>query len=324
MFFAHVETYTIIIVMPKKFPIKNLIAYLLIFSVIPMLCGCEKRHEAYVSSSTTLRDNTPNCLCPKDSGTNVYKDDYVLVDYSNASEGYVMIQYCGESDKVKIQITGPDYMTYTYDIHDNNIETFPISAGNGAYTIGVYEQIEGTQYSVLYQGDYDFQVANEMGAFLYPNQYVKFNKDSKIVPIAQSAVSTAHDDLEAISYIYNYVIENMSYDVEMAENIENDYVPDPDRALAKGSGICLDYASMMTAMLRSQRIPTRMEVGYAGSAYHAWISTYAENIGWINGIVEFDGTNWSIMDPTVADNSGEEALVSFIGDGGSYMTKYIY
>lgn len=44
-------------------------------------------------------------------------------------------------------------------------------------------------------------------------------------------------------------------------------------------------------MLRSQRIPTRLEVGYMGDVYHAWISIYTKETGWVNGIIEFDGKN---------------------------------
>ena len=94
--------------------------------------------------------------------------------------------------------------------------------------------------------------------------------------------------------------------------------------MASGTGICLDYSAVMASMLRSQGIPTRLEVGYAGTAYHAWISTYITDIGWVNGIIEFDGTNWSLMDPTFAANSSESALKSFIGNGSNYKTKYVY
>ena len=80
----------------------------------------------------------------------------------------------------------------------------------------------------------------------------------------------------------------------------------------------------MTAMLRSQQIPTRMEVGYAGTAYHAWISTYIEDVGWVNGIIEFDGTDWKLMDPTFATNSSSDSLKEFIGDGSNYTMKYKY
>jgi len=81
---------------------------------------------------------------------------------------------------------------------------------------------------------------------------------------------------------------------------------------------------MMTCMLRTQQIPTRLEVGYAGSTYHAWISVYLEDIGWVNGIIEFTGSDWSLMDPTFGASTGSKELREFIGDGTNYTTKYIY
>ena len=289
-----------------------------------MLSACSSKHEEYVSDSETIRDNTPVCLVPEAPGTITYGNELASIDASNVSEGYVVIKYLGNNENVKLQITGPDYMTYTYDIHDNNAETFPISAGNGTYTIGLYENVEGSQYATAYSDFFDFNVTDELGAFLYPNQYVKFTKDNEAVSLASELVSDAHDDLEAIDKVYDYIIANITYDQEKAENVESGYIPDIDETLETKTGICLDYASLMTAMLRSQRIPTRMEVGYAGNAYHAWISTYAEGIGWINGIIEFDGESWSLMDPTYASSASDEELISFIGDGENYLTKYIY
>jgi len=235
-----------------------------------------------------------------------------------------MVQYLGDATMVKLQIIGPDNMPYTYDIDNNEMEAFPISAGNGLYQIFVHELVQGNEYSTIYNENFDFGVSNEHGAFLYPNQCIKFTKDNLVVSKAEEIVATAHDDLEAINLVYNYMVNNFTYDTAKANNAQGGYIPDVDEILNLKTGICVDYATVMTAMLRSQGIPTRMEVGYAGTAYHAWISTYAENIGWINGIVEFDGTSWSLMDPTVASNSGEEALKSFIGDGKNYLTKYIY
>ena len=86
----------------------------------------------------------------------------------------------------------------------------------------------------------------------------------------------------------------------------------------------LYYSAVMASMLRSQGIPTRLEVGYAGTAYHAWISTYITDVGWVNGIIEFDGTTWALMDPTFAANTNANTLKNFIGDGSNYKTKYIY
>lgn len=46
-------------------------------------------------------------------------------------------------------------------------------------------------------------------------------------------------------------------------------------------------------MLRTQNIPPRLEVGYVEEEYHAWISTYIKDVGWVNGIIEFNGSTWN-------------------------------
>ena len=58
-----------------------------------------------------------------------------------------------------------------------------------------------------------------------------------------------------------------------------------DKVFTENTGICFDYAAVMATMLRTQAIPTRLEVGYAGEEYHAWVSTYIKDKGWINGII---------------------------------------
>lgn len=269
------------------------------------------------------RDNSIRCLTPAAPGTTVLLSDNAAIDVSNASQGYICASYSGDCPKVKLQITGEDAVTYTYDMHGGQ-EYFPLSAGSGTYTVGVYENITANQYSVNLSETIDVTIADEFGAFLYPNQYCMFDSASTAVKKAADLAYFADTDLDVITNIYNYVIKTIAYDYDMAENIQSGYVCDVDEALARGRGICLDYAAVMTCMLRSQGIPTRLEVGYAGSAYHAWISTYIEEKGWINGIIEFDGTNWSLMDPTFSANTEREELKRFIGDGSNYILKYVY
>lgn len=43
------------------------------------------------------------------------------------------------------------------------------------------------------------------------------------------------------------VIENISYDKELAANVSADYLPDIDVTMKTGKGICFDYASLMAA-----------------------------------------------------------------------------
>ncbi len=310
--------------MMKKIMATKPIALLLLFGLTIFCQGCQKKPETYVSPSTTIRDNTPDCLIPRADGTTVYSNPYVSIDASNLSEGYIMASYLGDCPIVKLQLVGPDYMTYTYDLKGSEYEAFPLSAGNGVYSLNVYENLTGNQYVAVFSQELDVNISNPWGSFLYPNQYVKFDASSRVVSVAKSLVAEAHDDLEAIIMVYNYVVENITYDFDKAQNVQSGYIPDVDEILEKKTGICLDYAAIMASMLRSQRIPTKLEVGYAGNTYHAWISTYVEDQGWVNGIIQFDGQSWSLMDPTFAANTDEKELKNFIGEGDNYVTKYNY
>ena len=111
------------------------------------------------------------------------------------------------------------------------------------------------------------------------------------------------------------MIRNISYDNDKAENTPTDYVPDIDTILEEKKGICFDYASLMAALL---------EVGYSGEAYHAWISVYLTESGWVDNIIEFDGKDWVLMDPTLAANNSSKAVAKYIGDGSKYTVKYSY
>lgn len=270
------------------------------------------------------RDNTPVCLTPAADGTAESHNEFASIDYSHAVEGYIMVRYTGECPKVKLQITGEDAVTYTYNLVSEDYEAFPLSSGNGSYTVWVLENISGTSYLTCLAETIDVTITNEFGPFLYPNQYCNFTADSETVAKGAELAKSADTDLEVVANVYNYIIGNITYDYEKAETVHSGYTSDVDTILNSGTGICLDYAAVMTSMLRSQRIPTRLEVGYVGEAYHAWISTYITDIGWVNGIVEFDGTSWKLMDPTFAANNSETELKKYIGDGSSYIVKYMY
>lgn len=280
---------------------------------------------AFADSAITsgTRDNTPTCLTPVAAGTEVYSNSLAAIDASNSSEGYIMVNYKGSNPKVKLQITGADAVTYTYNLH-GGYETFPLSAGSGSYKVAVYENVTGNQYSTALSKNITVQLVNTFGPNLYPNQYVNFNANSAVVATAMQLAASCDTDLDVVTKIYNYVTSSITYDHNKAATVQSGYTSDVDTILASGTGICLDYSAVMASMLRSQGIPTRLEVGYAGTAYHAWISTYITDIGWVNGIIQFDGTSWSLMDPTFAANSSEAALKSFIGDGTNYKTKYVY
>lgn len=302
------------------------LSYLLIAIFCLLLGGCSGSSSASRKEhSGPPRDSTPKVLPPSADGVTVYQNDLASIDASNTSQGYVMVKYNGTNEKVKLQITCPDQSCYTYLISDRGAyDTFPLTAGNGSYALQVLENVAGDTYTVSLAQSINVSIEDEFLPFLYPNQYVNFHTDSKAVSKGSDLAKDTYSDLDVVQNIYNYVIKNISYDTEKAQNVSYGYVPDIDDTLSSKKGICFDYAALMTSMLRSQNIPTKLEVGYSGDAYHAWISTYIDDKGWVDDIIQFDGDTWQIMDPTLAATNDSAAVKKYVGDGSHYVVKYTY
>ena len=292
------------------------LSYLLIAIFCLLLGGCSGSSSASRKEhSGPPRDSTPKVLTPSADGVTVYQNDFASIDASNTSQGYVMVKYNGTNEKVKLQITCPDQSCYTYLISDRGAyDTFPLTAGNGSYALQVLENVAGDTYTVSLAQSINVSIEDEFLPFLYPNQYVNFHTDSKAVSKGSDLAKDTYSDLDVVQNIYNYVIKNISYDTEKAQNVSYGYVPDVDDTLSSKKGICFDYAALMTSMLRSQNIPTKLEVGYSGDAYHAWV----------DDIIQFDGDTWQIMDPTLAATNDSAAVKKYVGDGSHYVVKYTY
>lgn len=320
--------------MYKKFIITWL-SLILILSV-PFFTGCSAKSSESTSAGLSgssspkkesggkKRTTIHEYLLPSASGSVVYGNDIVSIDASNVSEGYVMIQYNGGIEKVRIQITAPDETTYTYTLAIGSYETFPLSGGDGNYHIDILENAYDDMYAIAFSQDISVTLNDEFRPFLYPNQYVWFTQDYKAVDYAADLSDKSSDDLDYVEQVYQYVIKNISYDEELAANVKTNYLPNIDNTMSTKKGICFDYASLMAAMLRSQGVPTKLVVGYSGDAYHAWISVYLKEIGWVDDIIEFDGKNWSLMDPTLAANNSSASVAKYVGDGSNYTVKYSY
>ena len=324
--------------------LKKYLLFLLVFVCCFLLFGCgdkDSSNDASDSSSTTqtlfldaaaveqeakllqdsLQPAQSNVIKPEASGTAVESNEYATVDYSHASDGYIMVQYTASSEeKLKSQVIGPS-TTYTYNLVADEWTVFPLSDGNGNYQIKVYENIEGTRYVQLLSVDISVTLQDEFAPFIRPNQYVNYENAVNTIATATVLTRDLTDMLTKVEVIYHYIVENIEYDYEKAAIVESGYLPDLDAVLEAKKGICFDYASLMTGMFRSQGIPCKLVVGYAGTTYHAWISVWSETTGWIDGAVYFNGTSWQLLDPTFAATTANTELV---GDGVNYTTKYIY
>lgn len=267
----------------------------------------------------------PQVMTAVASNVHVKKNAKAVIDYSNAKEGYVMVQYIAKtSQRLKVQVKGPTTQ-YTYNLLPGEWESFPLSDGNGSYQITIYQNVAGNKYASVLSLSTEVTLVDEFSPFLHSNQYVDFDAAPKSVEKATELTKGLTSTLKKVEAVYDYVVMGLSYDKVMAAGVKSGYLPVLDEVLEKKSGICFDYAALMTGMLRSQGVPCKLVVGYAGAAYHAWISVWSEETGWVDGVVYFNGTSWQRMDPTFASSGkGSQAIMAYIGNGKNYSAKYFY
>lgn len=298
---------------------------LLALTVVLLAAGCSQEQPADPDARRFTRTEFP---VPEAPGESVISEHGITLDISRVSEGYLMIRYEGSADMAKVQITGPNGIVYTYTLPGSDFQALPLTAGSGSYHLDGLEHAYDEMYAVLLSTDFEVTVSDEFKPFLCPNQYVWFTPESRATALAKELSDRASDDLDYVRQVYHYVTENIVYDKETAAlvtaKVIRTYIPDVDRTLADGSGICFDYASLMAAMLRAQGIPTRLVVGYSGTALHAWISVYLKESGWIDKVIRFDGNEWSLMDPTLAAGNDAQSVKKYIGDGSNYTVKFYY
>lgn len=340
---------------------RNIISLLLVFCLMASLCGCnqtkivgreidasvdeeiidldytgydyptseEVELGEFLDGGVPLND-TPlvsYVLNPMASGVNVKKNTKAIIDYSNTKDGYVMVSWIGGGDsKIKVRIEGSNQTQYTYDLkRDGNYEVFPLSDGNGEYTVKVFRNTTGTKYATVLSQTMNVTLTDEFAPFIRPNQYVNYNEDSDVVQLASEKCLGVTDNLKKVEIIYNFVVDTLTYDKEKAKTVQSGYLPNVDEILELKKGICFDYASLMAAMLRSQNVPVKLVVGYTGKAYHAWINVWSESEGWVDSVIFFDGKDWKLMDPTFASSShSSESIMKYIGNGSNYTAKYLY
>jgi hypothetical protein len=267
-----------------------------------------------------------NLLLPSASGKKVNANSKASIDYSNTQDGYVMVKYIAQtSQRIKVQVKGPT-TTYTYNlVADNAWDTFPLSDGNGNYQVTVYENVKDSKYATVLSQEFTVKLTDEFEPFLRPNQYVNYTNAPNTVAKAAELTANQTAVLDKVKAVYEYVVENITYDKDLASSVQSGYLPVLDNVLATKKGICFDYASLMTGMLRSQGVPCKLVVGYAGTAYHAWINVYSKETGWVDSAIYFDGTTWHRMDPTFASSGNQSpSIMKYIGDGANYTAKYLY
>ena len=303
--------------MVKKKLLALLISGVMILGVVAGTMAAEMRDSAAQQQYCTL---------PASDGSKVMKNAKVELDASNANQGFVRVKYTGSNQKIKVQVTRSGKDTYTYNLNARDAyEVFPMSEGDGSYTIKVFENTSGTRYAQAFSTQVELKLRNEFLPFLYPNQYVNYTADCAAAQKAAEVTAGIEKDIDKVGAVYRFVVGGLTYDYDKINRVPVGYLPDVDLVMAEGSGICFDYAALMTAMLRSQNVPCKLVIGYAGTVYHAWVNVYIEGQGWIDKAIYFNGQDWKLMDPTFASTGNSSpAIISYINNTTNYSQKFAY
>ena len=249
------------------------------------------------------------------------------VDCSNLSEGFIIVKYggSGTGGRLKTQVIKNRGVTYNFDITPDKDEILPLTQGSGTYTVNVVEGIGGTSYAVMFSCTIEVNLRNDLLPFLYSNQFVDYAAAPNARAKAEELAVGRSTGVEVTSAIFDYVTKTLAYDYELAKTVKSGYIPVLDGVMAAKKGICFDYASLMAGMLRHNRIPCKLVIGYAGDVYHAWIDVWLDGTGWVGGLIFYDGSGWQMMDPTfVSAYQDSPKLNTLFSKGVSYTQKYQY
>ena len=278
----------------------------------------------YYEDANTIRE--PLMKTPELSDEYVV-EGYVTVNIGNVSRGYFKVRHEADVEAL-VQITNNNYGSSDFfNLEGNNRwGVFPLTRGDGVYTIQILEYYADRVFSVIFSQDIYVSLENQNYPFLYPSRYVRFDENSAAVALAARLTVQASNDLEAAWFIYNYITTNISFDFEFGyaiiAGVVLEHLPDIDATLASGMGICFDFAVLTAAMLRSQNIPARLEIGYVLGIFHAWVAAYIPGAYWGNA-AHPSGGSWGLLDPTTTSANNAAGFLNPVVNVNEYNILFI-
>ncbi|MCL2826024.1 MAG: transglutaminase-like domain-containing protein [Eggerthellaceae bacterium] len=246
-----------------------------------------------------------------------------LIDASSVALGYVGASGVS-SARLNFQVSCGN-MSYHYNMpNDGTPIICPLNMGSGDYTFTVWQNTSGDRY-VEFDPPVTVTVTleSDLDPFLRPGYYCNYDANSACVALANQLTANAENQGDALESIYDWIVQNVSYDYDKAATVVNatDYIPSPDETMQTGKGICFDYSALAAAMLRSQGIPCTIMTGYVSpdNIYHAWNKVYIDGT-WKTATISINAKTWSLIDTTFASGGN----TNYAGNGSSYTERYTY
>lgn len=177
--------------------------------------------------------------------------------------------------RLKLVMTHKPQTPLYYDVpNDGTLTLMPLPYGNGEYRLDLVRKTYDSWATVK---DLTFHDSGRRApsAFVGRTAWCAYASGGPCERLALKLSNPPCDDEEYVTRVKDWIRKNLKYDNDKAKVLTggHGYVPNPDKTVADGTGICSDVASAMVALLRIRGIKTRLVTGYLKPEMrsHAWV-----------------------------------------------------
>ena len=278
-------------------------------------------------------------------GENHIGYDWCEIDWSTASDGYIrakLNKQISEHVICYIVYAGDEGLTgagYDAKLTLGQWTNITFNRGDREYAVTIqpdYEDFKSdeefqkltSEYPIL-QARFTAKITNPDAVALLSDYMVDFEHAPNTCAKALELTKDCKTDAEKITTIFEYVAKTVTYDYVMYEkNIPMDEQDlNPDHILESKSGVCVHYATLMAAMLRSLDIPCKAVHGYAGTGGsregHAWVVVRpdVEGLDKVRLGAGTDPSGWIRLDPTWGSSASGRRNAA---NDSNYETDFYY
>jgi len=173
--------------------------------------------------------------------------------------GKIEVTYNGEGFGVLV-LDFEDFRN-TYVIESGSTELIDFAYGNGEYIVRTAKHL----------GDGELE---ELSSF---NLEVRVSEPTKIHTGRgyYSSMVSLGVSWETVEDVFSHIVGNYEYDKSLDVAELTYYKPNMEEFMSSRLGICVDYASLMGAVLRGRGYSVRFPVGNVSNGeYHMWVEVY--------------------------------------------------
>jgi transglutaminase-like putative cysteine protease len=212
------------------------------------------------------------------------------IDTSRAADGVIFYEFTGDLSQTVIRAFYSKDGVQKHAVMSSSPTAMPLTMGTGTYTARVLQIMpDGTGRPIVSE-EVTVRAINEEVMFTISNLNVDFAVSTVAIPYFEELIKEIND---VVNTIYDYVINNFTYDHGFADRVRaglvpGSYLPVIDDFFEARKGVCFHYSALLAGALRNKGIPTKLVKGFTrqlGEERHAW-----------NEIL-IDGT-WVIVDAT--------------------------